>query len=202
MQRKIAQLLMFLAMFAGGCSSVNMSTQQYRSARLPKYPAPPSELTLKTGDRIVVRLHTLSAVPLEMTEVIDEQGFIKLPHIGTVKIGDMTTAKAESTIEQTYVDAGIYRKDAIQVAIVPPESEFYVSGYVNKPGTFQFTRNLTVSAAIAMAGGVNEYADRRVRKLRRKGQEYIIDAVRVQENKEQDRIVEPGDIIEVPRGWL
>lgn len=202
MRRIIGFAAVSIVLAATGCSSVGVSSQPYRSARLEKVAAQPSEQTLKSGDRIVVRLHTLSMTQQEMTEVIDEQGFVKLPHIGMVKIGDMTTSRAEDSIEQAYVGAGIYRKDAIQVAIVPPASEFYVQGFVRNPGSFRFTRNLTVLQAVSMAGGPTEFAHPRVRKLNRHGQTFVIDVERVREGTEQDRIVEPGDIIDIPRGWL
>ena len=187
---------------AWGCQSGNMSSQSYRSTRLARYPQPPTERTLQNGDRITIYLHTMSLNPEPIVEVIDDAGYVKMPNIGLVRIGGLTAGKAEEFIESNYVNAGIYKKDSIQVAIVPPESMFYVQGYVNRPGPYQFTRNLTVLQAISTAGGPTEFAHPRIRKLVRKGDVRMVDAKKVRDREEDDPVVEPGDIIEVPRGWL
>ena len=73
---------------------------------------------------------------------------------------------------------------------------------MNRPGSYKFTRNVTVLEAIAMAGGPTAYAHRRTRKLIRRGKIFTIDAKRVADGEEPDRFVEPGDIVNVPRGTL
>lgn len=198
----LAAVLVAAVAAVSGCQSSGMSSQSYRSARLERYPRPPTERTLQNGDRITIYLHTLSVNSDAMVEVIDEGGYVKMPHIGLVKIGGLTAGKAEELIESTYVTGGIYKKESIQVAIVPPESQFYVQGCVNRPGPYQFSRNLTVLQAISMAGGPSEFAHPRIRKLVRKGEVREIDARKVRDREETDQVVEPGDIIEVPRGWL
>ncbi len=195
-------LFLTAAALACGCQSGTMSSQQYRSVRMERYPQPPTERSLQGGDRITIYVHIISQNPEAMVEVVDESGYVKMPNIGLVKIGGLTPGKAEELIENTYINNGIYKKDSVQVAIVPPESVFYVQGYVNRPGPYQFTRNITVLMAISMAGGPTEFAHPRIRKLVRKGDIQVIDARKVRDRQEVDPVVEPGDIIEVPRGIL
>lgn len=151
------------------------------------------------GDRVVVELRGIPAEK-QFNSVIDEEGNINLPFIGRINVGGRTSAEAEKLIEKAYIDGGIYRQ--LSVAVIPPESEFYVRGYVHKPGSFPMSRNLTVLRAIAMAGGWNEFADPTRIRLIRANEVFTINAIRVERREDVDRTVEPGDVIVVPKRWM
>ena len=132
--------------------------------------------------------------------MIDEIGHVKLPYIGSVKIGNLTTDDAEKKIEKAFVSNDIFKEGAIHVAVVPPASEFFVEGYVHRPGPYSFTRSITVTMAISTAGGPTEFAHERVVYLVRGGQRKKLDLRRIRDRADPDPFVEPEDIIKVPRG--
>ena len=154
---------------------------------------------MQPGDRIVIHLHTSAHEKLD--RVIDDDGRVTLPLLGVVRIGGLTPGIGEAAIKMAYIEKQIYKEGSIEVEIVPPPSEFFVTGQVRRPGTFRFTRNITVLQAIAMAGGRNEYAHKHTIKIRRGDRTMIIDADAMRSGKEPDRLVEPGDTIEIPPSW-
>ncbi|MCX7784792.1 MAG: SLBB domain-containing protein [candidate division WOR-3 bacterium] len=77
------------------------------------------------------------------------------------------------------------------ILVIPPLNTLvYVQGEVNRPGSFLFSPNLKSSDYIGQAAGPTNYANIRGAYLRR-GQKKI--------SLKKDPLVEPGDIIFVPR---
>jgi len=156
-------------------------------------------MSLKIGDKIKIVMHNPDIQQFDA--VIDADGSITLPFIGQVRIAGLSSADAERNIRMEYIRQKIFKEGAIQVAIVPPSSEFYVEGQVNRPGPYQFTRGITVLQAVGMAGGPNEFADRRKRTLIRGAITIDVDVEKVRRGEQIDPPVQPGDRIVVSRGW-
>ncbi|TFH17910.1 MAG: hypothetical protein E4H02_01555 [Lentisphaerales bacterium] len=194
----IVSWVVFLVVCTAGCGGTTSSS--LRTDRLERYPPPPGEQRLRSGDRITIRL--LGATQNIIEEVIDETGDVKLPYIGSVQIGNLSTDEAENKIERAFVSNGIFKEGAIYVAVVPPASEFFIEGYVHRPGPYNFTRSITVTMAISTAGGPTEFAHDRVVYLVRGGQRMKLDMRRIRDREDLDPLVEPGDIIKVPRGMF
>lgn len=178
-----------------GCSpGWTASSARYRTARVEKYRKPIDTETLQPGEKIQVLLHTSEQQMIPAT--IDEHGCITLPLIGSVKIGWLAPAKAEDVIKQEYVRKKFYKESAIQIGIQTSEKTCYVDGHVRRPGACQFSRPITINMAISNAGGRDEFADDRAVELTRGGKKQDLDG-----KKDGDIVmVEPGDIIRVPRG--
>jgi hypothetical protein len=93
----------------------------------------------------------------------------------------------------------------------PPPGGYFVSGYVNKPNGFSYSKNLTLVKAIARAGGFKTNADKkRVRLLRGafydqpKALETFVNVEDIRRGRSKDVAVKPGDWIKVdkrPAGW-
>jgi len=190
---KMAVLLSML-MYMGCSRTWAPSSQRYRTARLEKYRKPIDTETLQPGEKILILLHTSDQQTISAT--IDDRGCITLPLIGSVKIGGLAPAKAEEVIKQEYVGRKFYRESAIQVGIQASEKTCYVEGHVKRPGACLFSRAITINMAISMAGGRDEFADDSIVWLTRGSKKQKLDS-----KKDGDIVmVEPGDIIEVPRG--
>ncbi len=154
--------------------------------------------TLRSGDRILVTIHA-PPEPFTSQHVVDELGRINLPYIGTELVAGKSCAQAQEDIEKEYIDKKFYK--TVTVIIVPPESEYSISGEVLRPGPYPLTRNLTVSQALARAGRFTEYADKTKIKLIRGSDVVTINAEAISKGLQKDITVIPGDVIEVPKTW-
>ena len=153
---------------------------------------------LRSGDKIMIHLRGIPT-PDSIPYVVDESGNINLPYVGRINVAGKACAEAEKLIERAYIEGGIYK--TISVQVIPPENEFFVRGYVNRPGKYTIGRNMTVMQAIAVAGGWNEFADPTKISLVRGTKSFPINASKVERREEPDMALEPGDTIVVPKGW-
>ncbi len=151
---------------------------------------------LQAGDRLEINLRAIP-VPENMKSVVDEDGFLNFPFIGAVKVMGLTCSEAERFVEKAYVDGGIYRH--ITVIIVPPESEYAVQGEVLRPGPYPLTRDMTLMQALSRAGRFTDFADTTRVKLIRGKETIEINVRRIEQNKDKDLTVKPGDVILVPK---
>jgi polysaccharide biosynthesis/export protein VpsN len=155
---------------------------------------------LKRGDKVVVELRGIPT-PESIRGEVDELG-INLPLVGRVRIDGKTTFEAEKLIERTYVDGGFYTK--INVIVLSQDDEYFVTGEVNKQDKYLMTGDRTLLQAITAAGGYTDFAKKSRVKVMRKGlgkdkQMLYFDCEKIEQGKEKDPLIKPGDIIEVPR---
>jgi polysaccharide export outer membrane protein len=153
---------------------------------------------LRSGDRLLVTIHA-PPEPFNSQHVVDEQGRINLPYIGAVSIAGKSCAVAQQEIERKYVAEKYYK--TVTVIIVPPESEYTVSGEVIRPGPYPLTRNLTLLQALSRAGRITEYGDPNRAILIRGSTRMDISVKEIREGKRKDIVIVPGDVIEVPKTW-
>jgi len=164
--------------------------------RNPAIPSVASASQLRPGDSLTV---AIIGVPDPTTNnvQIDDQGFISLPFIGTVKASDETAAGLTQRIRQAYVAQKIYTSVDISVSVT--ERYVYVGGEVQKPGRIVWTPDLTASKAIQAAGGFTLYAKEEKVGVVRNQVLYELDIKLAQRNPSQDPRLEPGDSVQVSR---
>ncbi len=154
---------------------------------------------LKPGDRIEVQLRAIPQ-PDSLRMVVDETGSINLPLLSMVKVAGYSSAEAGRLIEKAYIDAQIYR--VVSATVVPPEQEYSVTGEVVRPGPYALNRDLSFMQALARAGRYTDFADPTSVKIIRGDKIISINARRVEEGRDKDVPIVPGDIISVPkRSW-
>jgi len=96
---------------------------------------------------------------LSRTLPVRPDGFITLPMVGEVQAEGRTTVELEQDIArrlQKYVQSP-------RVTVMVREinsARVFVTGEVQKPGAYPLRGNVTVLQALAMAGGLTEFADR------------------------------------------
>ena len=160
----------------------------------------PAVRTLMPGDRLQITLRVYPKTD-NFESVIDENGCINLDLVGRINVGGKTSAEAEKAVEKAYVDGQFYK--TITVSIIPPVREFFVKGYVLRPGNYPINRaKMTVLQALSMAGGWNEFADPNKVRLVRGGDVMILNIPKIQARTETDVYIEPGDVIDVPKRWM
>jgi polysaccharide export outer membrane protein len=119
--------------------------------------ADPRSRPYEIGVADVVRV-TVWKDPSVSTEMaVRPDGFITLPLIGDVTAAGRTTEQVKLEVQQRL---GAFLKDAVvTVAVVEINSyRFTVAGNVERPSMFSPRYYVTVSEAIALAGGPNRFA--------------------------------------------
>ena len=84
---------------------------------------------------------------------------------------------------------------------------FYVMGEVKSAGPYDFVRPITLLEAIKLAGGLTDYAaPKRIQVIRREGDKKVTFKVNLREitsgKKNDDFMIEAGDVIVVPESWF
>ena len=155
---------------------------------------------LQPGDKVSITFMGIQPPIATFQTVVDEHGNLNLMYIGTISVGGRTKAQAEKVIERAYIDGEFFK--SITVIILPPELEYFVWGEVKKPSNYPLSAETTFPHALSTAGGVTEYADQTKIQVKRRGTDlFYIDAKKIEKGEEKDGLVQPGDVIRVPRGW-
>jgi len=85
--------------------------------------------------------------------------------------------------------------------------KFYVGGYVNKPGAFDYRIGMTLQQAIASAGDISDIGKASRVQIRRKGKDggvevFTVNYDRVRAGDADDIEIREGDIIYIPRSYV
>jgi polysaccharide biosynthesis/export protein len=139
---------------------------------------------------------------LTKTAPVRPDGMISLPLLNDVQAAGLTPMQLREVIAKKLVE---YMPNPEVSVIVREVNRFKVSvlGEVRKPGRFDFKSKATVLDAIALAGGLNDFAARsRIVILRQDGG--ATKRIPVNYNKivsstsEDDCYLQPGDVVVVP----
>ena len=140
---------------------------------------------------------------LSRVVVVPPDNLISFPLIGDINVTKMTVADLRAAVTKKLSE---YIPDATVTVIVREIHSLraFVIGKVINPGVYNIQLNTDVMQVLAMAGGLNPYADgNKIRIMRRTGDK----AVQMQfdysqivkgKNTSQNIILKPGDVIVVP----
>lgn len=166
----------------------------------PAASVPSADYKLRVGDKL--RIEVYKDAQLSQSAQIRPDGKITLPLIGDLTATDRTPSELRDHIEKAlkeYVTAPSVTVIVVEATI--PTA--FVLGEVRAPGAVQLQRDLTVLQALALAGGLTEFAksgDIRVLRNGAGGVETIAfrykDALRGSEQAQM--MLRPGDTVIVP----
>ncbi len=178
---------------------VQACTQTQKPVAVPPS-ASQENKTVGPGDVIEIRVGGQEEI--SGAYEVAEDGTIRFPWIGDVKVRGSTLAKISADIEARLADGWLKQP---QVAVRVTERlnrEVSVLGQVKEAGSYPFKPGLTLMQAISLAGGMNPMAMPRKVKLIRdtdKGrQTFEVDTTKIIESRAEDFALEPGDIVFVP----
>jgi protein involved in polysaccharide export with SLBB domain len=143
---------------------------------------------LGPGDR--VRLIVFRHQDLSGQFEIDGEGFLAMPLVGEVRSAGLTARELENSIEDQLKNGGYLINPQVSVEVLNYRP-FYIIGEVNNPGSYQYVNGMTVSNAVALAGGFTYRADQGDITITRGGSNG-----RHVEARSSTEVL-PGDIIEV-----
>ena len=156
---------------------------------VPTLSADDAAYRLGPGDKL--RVITFGETGLSGEFVVSEVGSVSFPLIGDVPAGGLTLTAFTQELNQKLSD-GYLRKPRISVEVLNFRP-FYILGEVGKPGEYPFISGLTVTNAVATAGGFTYRAN--IRRVFVRGQ---------RESREHPvpltgtTLVKPGDTIRIP----
>jgi polysaccharide biosynthesis/export protein len=140
---------------------------------------------------------------------IADDGSLSFPLLGKVEVKDLTVQEIEEKLKKGLeVDYLVNAQVLVFIEQYHPK-QVSVMGEVTKPGKFDMPdeKDLTITGAIVMGGGFTPEADianTKILRLKNGREEFIkVDMKDVTQKgeKEKDIVLEPDDIIVVPKGF-
>jgi polysaccharide export outer membrane protein len=146
---KLVGFLMGVAAVAVGCSHAG-PVQDDEVKHI-------TEFRLSRED--VVEVSVWKEPDLSRTVPIRPDGKITLPLLGDVKAEGLTPRELEATVQKQL--ASLVRDPRVTVIVHDVNGQrVYVTGMVGHPGAFPLRNTMGVLQALALAGGLAEFADR------------------------------------------
>ena len=149
--------------------------------------------TLDAGDKLRVVVFGQDALSNNYT--VGAEGTVTLPLIGAVPARGLTTAQLSGAIAER-LRQGYIREPSVAVE-VESYRPFFVLGEVSYPGQYPYVPNMTVEAAIAVAGGFTPRADKDRVVVKRNAQ-----GATARYAMPLQSPVRPGDTVTVAERWF
>src|SRR5215212_8114220 len=182
------------------CSSASIYAAP-KDDKKPSAQAPTvnEEYRLGAGDKL--RIEVYKDAQLSQSAQIRPDGKVTLPLIGDVKAAGLTPIELRDTITKSLKE--YVTNPTVTVIVVEATTPLaYVMGEVNHPGAITLQGPLTIIQALALAGGLKDFADaKNIRVLRRtpSGVQTIAFNYKEALKSSGDSIyLRPGDTVVVP----
>jgi polysaccharide export outer membrane protein len=170
-------------------------------ANLPASAALPDGYVIGPDDVLTVVFWRDKEMSAEV--VVRPDGRISLPLINDVEAAGLSPDQLRVQLEQA-ASKYIAEPNAAVVVKTINSRKVYITGNVLKPGTYPLNGEMTVLQLIAVAGGLQEYADSKkivvMRKEEGKDRHFPFNYKDVikQKNLQQNVSLKPGDTVVVP----
>ena len=158
----------------------------------------PADYVVGPGDEVVLRLW--GSVDADFRAVVDRNGQISLPRIGTFRVAGTPASQLESTLRSQV--AKVFKNFEINASLGQLRAiQVFVVGQAKRPGTYTVSSLSTLLSALFEVGGPASTGTLRGVQLRRDGRlvttldlyKFIADG-----DKSTDRQLQPGDVIVIP----
>lgn len=167
--------------------------------RYPRY-------QLRKGDTFDVDFEL--SPEFNQTIAVQPDGFVTLKGVGSIFVEGQTVPELTDTIKAAYAET--LQTPVIAIALKDFEKPYFIaSGQVSKPGKYDLRSDLTITEAVAIAGGFNEKAKHSqvvlFRPVPSGGYESkVINIKRLlaSRNLSEDAHLQPGDVVYVPQSAM
>jgi polysaccharide export outer membrane protein len=145
---------------------------------------------------------------LNQTLVVQPDGYVTLKGIGSIFVEGQTVPELTETLRAAY--AKILHDPVIAIALKDFEKPYFIAaGQVAKPGKYDLRSDLTITEAVAIAGGFNENAKHSQVVLFRPTPGGVFEAKLVNVKQllasrdlSEDIYLRPGDMLFVPQSTI
>jgi len=175
-------------------SQTSQSSQPHLAKRYPRY-------AIRRED--VLNISFPLSPELNQTVTVEPDGFITLRSAGSIYVKGMTVPQVADAIKTAYT--GILRTPIVDIDLQDFQKPFFtVTGQVGRPGQYELRSDITVTEAIAVAGGLAPTARMQAFLFHRANAEwYHVEKLNLKEvfdgkKANEDAILQPGDMIFVP----
>jgi polysaccharide biosynthesis/export protein len=195
--RSAAALILALAISFSGAVAAQSAASESDSPLIPIQPL----YVIQPSD--MLEIFVWKEPELSRTVLVRPDGRISFPLIQDLNAAGMTAAELKEKVEELLKD---YLEAPNVTVIVDAirNYKFYVTGEVNNPSSFISEQPVTVLQALAMAGGLKDFADKGgIQVVRTYGREHVYlefnyrDVIRGRRTQ-QNIILRPGDVVVVP----
>jgi len=194
------------AQMVAASSTSTVSAPTSATATVPQLQPRDSRYRLCAGDSFDVSFEL--SPEFNQTVTVQPDGFVTLKSVGDVKVLDQNVPQLTQTLREAY---GKILNDPLIVVVLKDFQKpyFIADGQIGHPGRYEMRGNLTLTEAIAVAGGFTDMAKHsQVRLYRRVDDQWMFAKVFNLKEMEQkgdlheDPLLHPGDMLFVPKNAL
>ncbi|MFT5121795.1 MAG: hypothetical protein ACI97B_000420 [Verrucomicrobiales bacterium] len=153
------------------------------------------EYRLQVGDNVVVKIGP--PISTDLADKLNGKGNINLPIIGDISAVGLTVTELEELIKKTYVVKEI-TKVPPHVTVATDIKVYYIQGEVRSGGgRFPLLPPMTITKAVAAAGGFSEWASLKKVLIYRGNKILTVDYRKIQRDPRLDIEIKANDLIVV-----
>ncbi|MEO7244912.1 MAG: SLBB domain-containing protein [Rubrivivax sp.] len=160
-------------------------------------PVPPADYVVAPGDEILLTLW--GSVVADLRLVVDRGGRVSIPRVGAIQVAGVRHADLQAVVEKRV--AQVFRNFQVSVALGQLRGvRVFVTGFVQRPGTYTVGALSTVVNALMKAGGPSAAGSFRQIDLKRGSAlvaRFDLYELLLKGDRSADRIVQAGDAIHV-----
>jgi len=188
--------------FAQGSTGVAVADNTTRIRPIAPAPnAPPPDAGYRLGPEDQLRISVWDNKELTLDLVVRPDGKISMPLIQDVVAEGLTAAQLAANI-QAGLAAFIVNPEVSVIVLQVNAPKFYVIGYVARPGTYPLRGDISLLQALALSGGLTQFASpRSIKLIRAKGGKQDVRKINyydVLSSGEGNYLLKAGDTIVVP----
>jgi polysaccharide export outer membrane protein len=152
------------------------------------------EYKLGPGDKVRVSVYGEDALSGEF--IVANNGAVAVPLVGEVQAGGLSPEALQLAIQEKLVSTGMVRTPRVSADVVSYRP-YYILGEVQKPGQYPYSVGMTITKAVATAGGFTYRANERVVYITREGS-----TREVPTNLTAASAIGPGDTIRIAERYF
>ena len=160
-------------------------------------PVPPADYVVAPGDEVLITLW--GSVDADLRLVVDRGGRVSVPRVGAIQLGGVRHADLQAVVEKRV--AQVFRNFQVSVGLGQLRGvRVFVTGFVQRPGTYTVGALSTVVNALMRAGGPSAAGSFRQVDLKRGSTlvaRFDLYDLLLKGDRSADRLVQAGDAIHV-----